>query len=127
MRFWTTLILITLTAAGAALWHYWETIAPTIGLKRPAIEQSASARELSRITPESLLRIELDNVRLERQGNNWNLPGEWPTRTTEVSDLVNVLTNLQSRFAPESFNHPQTFGLAADQKPVTIRATVKSQ
>src|SRR5262245_10004948 len=126
MRFWTTLILLALVAAGAALWLYWDTIAPTVGWKKPSSEQAASARELARITPESLIRIELDNVRLERQGNNWNLPGDWPTRSAEVSDLVNVLTSLQSRFAPEPFNHPQTFGLAADQKPVTIRVTVKS-
>src|SRR5262245_40651768 len=127
MRFWTTLIMLALVAAGVVLWQYWGTVGPTIGFKRPTIEQSASARELTRITPESLMRIELDNVRLERQGNNWNLPGEWPTRSAEVTDLVGVLTNLQSRFAPEPFNHPQTFGLAADQKPVTIRATVHSQ
>lgn len=126
MRFWTTLFLVIATAGGAVLWRYWSSVAPAVGLAEPKIEESKTSIELKRITPESLIRIELDDVRLDRQGGVWNLPGEWPTRTSEVDALVNELAHLQSRFVPEVFNHPQKYGMAADQKPVTIRATVKS-
>jgi hypothetical protein len=125
MRFLTTLLLLVAAVVGGFAWHFWDRIAPTIGLRPPVAAASVSAKELERITAESLVGIEINGIRLEKNGTVWNMPGEWPTRTAEVNDLVQVLTNLHSRFSPENFNHPREFGLAADQNPVTVKATVK--
>src|SRR5437868_9219450 len=101
MRFLTTLILLALTVAGAAALG-WHAVAPKLGLAPAAGPgKSATAEELAKITPEALTRLEFNDVRLERAGAVWNLPGDWPARTAEVEKVVSIVTGLSSRFAPE--------------------------
>jgi len=125
MRFATTLILLLLVLAGAALWWSWESVAPRLGwAPAPAADKVPSADDLAAITPASLSRVEFNDVRLERDGKVWNLPGGWPTRTAEVDKLVALLSGLESRFAPVPLGDPSEFGLADDQKPVTVRVSL---
>lgn len=125
MRFATTLILILLVLAGAALWWSWDSVAPRLGwVPPPAAEQGVTAGDLAAIAPSTLRRIEFNDVRLERDGKVWNLPGGWPTRKAEVDRLITLLSGVESRFAPVPIGDPSEFGLSANQKPVTVRVAL---
>src|SRR5436190_19363957 len=122
MRFITTFILALLTAGVVAGWAFRDKLAPRLGLVPATV--AVSANDLNTITPDSLVRIEIEpDVRLERQGSAWNLPGEWPARQAEVEQLVTVLTGLSPRFAPIPIN--ETLGLDPSQQPVVVKATVR--
>jgi hypothetical protein len=136
MNYKTTLVLLALVAAGAAVrWlapdFSWLRLAPT----QPSATDAGTLRTLqSELTPEELNRMEVQHgqrlVVLERgAGDEWTLPGKWPARKAEVEELVRLLTNLRSRFVPIPLHDPADLkGYGLDQPPVlvTVRAGMTS-
>ncbi len=100
MNLKTTFILILLLAGGGAGWY-------ALTARVPATASSKSLEFLDKdLKRDALTRIEIERkgrppVVLEKSGKAWTLPGKWPVRGGEVRDLVDTLTNLHSRFAPE--------------------------
>lgn len=119
MRFFTTLLLLAAVGLMAAGWYF--TVPPL----RNAVTDATSA-ELARITPTDLIRLEVADARVEKQGAAWTLPDGWPTRASAVESLIETLSGLQTRFAPLPLTRPEEFGLAADQKPLIVKATVRA-
>src|SRR5262249_50199096 len=108
MNLKTTLALLLLLAAVVGLaWHgvhLPEEFDPLADRRTAATEEPA-ANPLKGVTAKSLRKIEIrrGNVTtvLTRTGDGpWVMPGNWPTRPREVADLVALLANLRSRFAP---------------------------
>lgn len=133
MHWKPTIVLLLLTAAaGAWLWK-GDTWAVKFGLRpaaAPAVSDSPTVAALAeKILPDKITKIEMPSpdpsapFTLERTGDGWKLPGNWPLRKTEVDELVGLLTNLRTRFEPIPFKDPEDFGLAPKQNPVVIRVT----
>jgi hypothetical protein len=103
----TTFLLILLVALGIVLALVGPSLGPWLGLS-PKADATASDDTQSvfkdQLTAANLTRIEVDKgakkMVLERSGNDWTLPGKWPTRKREVEDLVNLIGGLHSRFSP---------------------------
>jgi hypothetical protein len=74
-----------------------------------------------RRTPQSPLPA---GERAKGEGNSgdWTLPGNWPTRTAEVNQVVNLLTGLRSRFATvrATDDNLDRYGLAKPTLVVTM-------
>jgi Domain of unknown function (DUF4340) len=132
MNFRTTLLLLVLAAGGGAAYWYRHDIAARLGHAPPSADATPDALYiLRRIRPESISRIEVsrdgNTVELVREGKAWTLPGGWPTRGPEVQDLVDLLTDLDSRFEPMHVGADtdlSPYGLAPAQKPVAVTMTV---
>jgi hypothetical protein len=134
MNFKTTLVLLVLVAAVAALLLLGPAVTAWRGPGAP--EPAAATGETLNVlehelTPDRLTRIEVDkggrHLVLERAaGGEWSLPGKWPTRQPEVEALVNLLTGLRSRFAPEPLSGPpevlKQYGLDRPEVTVTVTA-----
>jgi hypothetical protein len=105
MNFKTTLVLLVLAAAGAALWYLGEKDASPFRSVPPSAESKTRAA-LEKLKPSELTRIEIHIPRrgqttvLMRERGVWSLPGNWPTRAAEVNQLAELLGGLRSRFEP---------------------------
>ncbi len=119
MRFVTTLILLVLTVGGGGLW-YWQA-----HRQETASGPDATSKDLASIVPNALVGIAVNDVQLVKSGNVWTLPGDWPTRTAEVEAYTNLLSGLQSRFAPLTFTKADDFGFDAERKPVVVKTTLR--
>src|SRR5262245_13496011 len=98
MNLKTTIVLLALLLAGALGWvAVW-----LLNRGQPANETLTVLEK--ELRPEALTRIEVvrgdRRVVLEKGADGWSLPGKWPVRKPEVDQLVELLTNLRSRFAP---------------------------
>src|SRR5438876_11056476 len=104
MNLRTTLLLLFLTAGGAAAFVFQDDIASRFSTTAPATASTETTGVLNALAPDALTRVELthngNQVVLERQGKGWTLPGGWPARGLEVRDLVVLLSGLHSRFVP---------------------------
>jgi hypothetical protein len=109
MNLKTTLVLLVVVASGIGLWLVRSKWAGQLGLAHQAqAECDDNTVQIleDKLTLEDLKRIEIkmrdaDAVVLERGANDlWTAPGHWPTRKPDVEHLVQLLTNLRSRFAP---------------------------
>src|SRR5579859_2374500 len=123
MNFKTTLVLGVLAAAGGVFW----LIDP---FHKPVTVSSETLRILNdELKPANLRRVEVSHagevvVFVRGPDREWSLPGHWPTRKAEVDKLVEVLTGLQTRFAPVEL------GTASDLKKYGLddpAVTVKVQ
>jgi hypothetical protein len=137
MNWKSTLALLLLTAAaGAWLWK-GDTWAPRLGLhtSAPAPAESPSVAALAgHITRDRITRIEIPAESgpafvLEKAPTEagWKLPGNWPLRKPEVDELVGLLANLRTRFQPFAIaadTDLSPYGLAAGQKPFTVKVAV---
>ncbi|NBS88996.1 DUF4340 domain-containing protein, partial [bacterium] len=97
--------------------------------RRPAQEQSLDKTDLApleNIRATHLRKIEIVKgnqiVKLERSSENeaWSLPGKWPTRTSEVNKIVDLLLGIRSRFTPikeKVLNNPELIIKLAWQTP----------
>ena len=97
--------------------------------RRPAQEQSLDKTDLApleNIRAMHLRKIEIVKgnqiVKLERSSENetWSLPGKWPTRTSEVNKIVDLLLGIRSRFTPikeKVLNNPELTIKLAWQTP----------
>lgn len=116
MRFLSTLILAGLLALGAGAWWFQANRAQAPAASTPAPPT---------VNPAELTRVEIaPDVVLVRQGDYWNLPGDWPTRQNEVKPIIDALTTLSSRFAPSTINDPKDFGFDESQKPVRVKLVI---
>jgi hypothetical protein len=127
MNLKTTLLLAALVVAGGAAWWLWAS-------RQPQQIQSESVGVLeNELTADNLTRIEISrgdrHVLLERKpGQEWTLPGQWPVRKPEVEQLVGVLANLRTRFAPITLDNPpdlKPYGLDRDPLFVKVNAAGK--
>lgn len=97
--------------------------------QRPMHEQSldkTGLAPLENIQASYLRKIEIlkgnQIVKLERTSENeaWSLPGKWPTRTSEVNKIIDLLLGLRSRFTPikeKVFDNPAIIIKLGWQKP----------
>jgi hypothetical protein len=123
MNFRTTLVLAVLVVAGAITWL-------VVGGIRSVGTSSETQNVLEReLTLEKITRIEVKHgdqvVVLQKNGEEWSLPGKWPVRRPEVLELVDTLTSLRSRFVPITLDNPpnlKDFGLDAQALVVTVHA-----
>ena len=128
MNLKTTFTLVVLLVVGGVSWLTYNRL-------RPAdLPAQAVAVLGSDATPDKIQKIEIargePRVVLERSGSEWTLPGKWPVRTPEANELVNILTKLHSRFVPISLGEPpdlKKYGLATDQRPLTVKVTVDAK
>src|SRR5262245_6469056 len=129
MNLKTTLLLVVLVAGGwAAAWFVNKALTPTT-------EAGPTLKFLSELQPNSLTRISLaksgeTRFVLERNGSEWSLPGKWPVRTLQVEQIVGVLTNLRSRYAPIAIDEnvdPKDYGLDKDAVTVKIQLGQKDE
>jgi len=139
MKVKSSLALIAL-AGLAALWYFkGDAWGPAIGIRPAHTEppKSPAASTLEALTPAAISRIEIafgsgETINLERADteSGWKLPGNWPLRKPEVEELVETLGTLHTRFQsiPLGDNSSLSqFGLAPDQKPLTVKITSKTQ
>ncbi|MBM3993693.1 MAG: DUF4340 domain-containing protein [Planctomycetes bacterium] len=60
---------------------------------------------------------------LQKVGNEWKLPGNWPLRKLEAEAWLKALTSLRTRFAPAPLGAPvhlAPFGLEERQRPLIV-------
>lgn len=135
MNLKTTLVLLVLVAAVAALLWFGTPLTPWLERTAPAPAAGSTTLTIleDKLTPEQLRRIDVRQgdrqVVLERgAGGDWTLPGKWPTRPAEVQELIGLLTGLRSRFAPISIPDSsdaadlKDYGLDQPRVVVTVRA-----
>jgi Domain of unknown function (DUF4340) len=137
---WKSTLALALLAGGAAVWFFKaDDWGPDVGLKsaHPEPPKSAAAGDLDALSPGTLTRVEIafqsgDPLAIERANPQaeWKMPGNWPLRTAEVGELVEILGNLRTRFhavpLPEGAGL-SAFGLAPDQKPIVVKLTANGQ
>jgi hypothetical protein len=135
MNLKTTLVLVVLAVAGVV----WVWLAPPLpswlGVTSAPQETTpaASAAVLEKeLTPAALNRIEIRRgdrqTVLEKSGGAWTIEGKWQTRPREVDELVALLTNLRSRFAPIAVAEStdlKAYGLDASALTVIVQADNK--
>src|SRR5262245_4149062 len=124
MNFKSTLTLLLLTVVGGGAWFAYHT-------QQPAAPNSPTLNVLqNELTADKLNRIEVQHgdqrlVLHRSDGDNWSLPGSWPTRQPEVKELVALLCNLRSRFSPLPVDGSiklADYGLDSPVATVTVRA-----
>jgi len=96
MNLRTTIVLGLLVILGAAGWAAFLYF-------RPERTASPTLALLNALDAKKLDHVEVKKgdevlVSLQRIDGVWQLPGNWPLRESEVADLVNVLTGLNSRY-----------------------------
>lgn len=132
MNLKTTFALLVLAGAGALLWWYGNPPLPSTldPVSRPAVAEEKGTRDfLENLHPDKIESIEVrvpsGTTELKHKADGqWSLPGNWPIRRLEVENLVNLLTNLRSRFQPQPIHDDkelQAFGLDQPAVTVTIR------
>ena len=131
MSWKSTVVLLVLACLGVALFF----LAPTLAhwfhwTDEPVDETGAGTLAVlsDNITADALTEIEVGEgykqFLLKRQGDQWLSKWDWPTRSAEVGKLVDTLTSLRSRFAPQPIDerHPLAdFGL--DKPSLIVRVT----
>ncbi|MFQ3594313.1 MAG: hypothetical protein SNJ82_14135, partial [Gemmataceae bacterium] len=101
MNWRTTFALLLLGAAGLSAWYTLGTL-PYFE-KQPEVIP-ATTEPLPDPAQGSRIVIERPggNVTFLRSGQEWRLEGGWATRPGEMRRLLDALSNLRSRFAPQS-------------------------
>jgi hypothetical protein len=127
MNLKTTLVLLVLAAAGGVLFWFGPAAAPLPVATLPVSTAGAGTLAVleDELTADNLQRIEVrqgDRVVVLQRGPDhaWTMPGKWPTRQPEVKELVDLLTGLRSRFAPESADAEKLKDYGFDQPAVTV-------
>jgi hypothetical protein len=123
----TITLLVLATACVLWLWNgdSWYPRAAA-----PAESKSLTALETD-FTPEKITRIEIvgdaaTGLTLEKTTGDigWKLPGNWPLRKSEVSELVATITGLRSRFQAIAIAENEDlsrYGLGAADKPLVVK------
>src|SRR5262245_37687329 len=138
MNLKTTITLIILAAAVAALVVFGPSLAPRVGLApEPApAAKGKSAESLAAINPGDITSISVVNpgqsplfFGAAGPGKPLELPGNWPVRRNEVEELVATLSGLQSRFQAVPLEEPvnlKPYGLAPNQNPVVVDVVTRT-
>src|SRR5262249_27382408 len=100
MNLKTTAILLVLVVAAGLGWGAYALFQPDVLEKPPAILDPAIHEALTAERSNKPLRIVVEfgdqHVELERpkDSTEWKRPDNWPTRPTEVKQLVSTLAGL---------------------------------
>ncbi len=140
---WKSTIALVILAAGVGVWLWkGDTWAPNVGRRAtaPADAPAISAFEAD-FTPDTVTRVEVLPVTGEtsvfesyevptdepgKTRKAWKQPGNWPLSTATVSELIDTLANLRTRFQPIALPEDAdlaVYGLADAQKPLTVKVT----
>lgn len=129
---WKSTVLLVILAAGAGVWLWkGDTWAPNIGRKPTTGDPPALQTLETDFTAATITRVEVlpatgDPFVLERTEKGWKQPGNWPLRSVEANELVETIANLRTRFQPIALPEGTdlaTYGLTAEQKPLTVTIT----
>jgi hypothetical protein len=121
MSFKTTIALMLLTVCGGAFWYFSD--------RRESVREASQAQAVLREWNDGLDRIEIGRgdhrlILKRTPGGEWSMPGHWPIRKQEVDELLNLLKNLRSRFAPIALSGKdedlKSYGLAPEQNPLQV-------
>ncbi len=133
---WKSTFVLVILAAGAGVWLWkGDTWAPNVGRKPAPTDPSALTALETDFTPTTVTRVEVQPVGgepfvLEKGAKGWTQPGNWPLRSVEVDELVGALANLRTRFQPIALpdtSNLAAYGLADDQKPLTVKVTANGK
>jgi hypothetical protein len=133
---WKSTVVLVVLAVGAGAWLWKGDVwVPQTAPKAPPPDPPALAALETDLTPAALTRIELapaggGSFVLERTEQGWKQPGGWPLRAAEVNELVDTLGTLRTRFQPvppPDGGDLTPFGLAAAQKPLTVKVTANGK
>src|SRR5438132_13522800 len=98
MNFKTTLVLLVLVAAGAALVYVGPKV-PSLFESAPAPPDAGTRKALEKLAPGDLTRVEIrrgdQTTVLTREGGVWSMPGKWPTRAAEANAVAELLGGLR--------------------------------
>lgn len=140
MRWFITLMLIGLVAAGVFWLAAGDRVLTAVGV-RPAEAPTSASPSLTSIDqylqPEKILRLQVGppeqpTLTLSRNADGtWSQPGNWPLRETEVAELISAITTLRTRFAViplpnTSAETLKTYGLDPSQKPIDVKVDVRT-
>ena len=125
MNLKTTLVLAACVVAGGVAYVTWLLV----GFFHPVPPNETLEVLEHKLTLAAVTRIEVrrgdHHVKLEKKGQDWSLPGQWPIRQPEVEQLVRTITGLRTRFTPVPLGNPpalEDFGLDGQPLVVTVRA-----
>jgi hypothetical protein len=132
-----TVVLSVLVVGGALAWVAFALFQPAAADTPPTLlaEDVRTALEASLEEPapksDKLVTIEVkygkNVVDLTRKAGatEWTMPGNWPTRSDEVNQLVRLLTGLKSRFVAISIpNEQKAEEYGVDKPAVTVTVKV---
>lgn len=128
-----SLLPLALLAAGAgALAWFGSSVGPKLGLRSESrtVAPAADRGIAAKLSAATIRKIELtangSTTVLEKSGDVWTQPGNWPVVQSEARRLIETLTNLKSRFVAIPYDSMKLsqFGLAADQKPIVVNADI---
>lgn len=124
----TVALVILTTAAGLWLWK-GDAWAPKTAPKTAPPDPAELAKLETDFTPAAVTKIEVtptggDAFTFERTEKGWKQPGDWPLRTVEVNELVEMVGTLRTRFQPVPLPADAdlaAFGLTEAQKPLGMK------
>jgi hypothetical protein len=137
MNLKTTIALLILGAGCAALFWKGPSLAPMLGLGPEPVAVSKEGAEPAILSApvDQISRVEIEVpgqrplvLKSPAAGQPLELPGDWPIRRYEVDELLATLRDLKSRYFPipvDDKTDLSQYGLASDQKPVTVKITSK--
>ncbi len=129
MNWKTTLLLVILLGAGAGAW-VWHDRKPAADTSSNSLAMLKDVVDPARITRIEVLRGKEPRFMLEKNGDEWSLPGRWPVRAMEAEQYLKALAALQSRFVPETIEASADLaklGLGDDALVVKIKADGKDR
>ncbi|MBX9679540.1 MAG: DUF4340 domain-containing protein [Gemmataceae bacterium] len=128
MNMKNTIVLAALIAVGAVGWF-------VVGMRQKPAGPGATVAFLEKeLKPEAITSIEVTRggerrFFLERRGDVWTLPGEWPVRKPEAQEIVRLLGSLDTRFVSVSVSDKadlKTYGLETPSLIVKLKVGDKS-
>lgn len=143
MNLKSTIALLVLALAAAALIWKGPDLAPKVGLAPKPLPEAKgnTALTLQKLVPGEITSISVHvpgstpvKFMAAQAGKPLELPGNWPARRNEVEELVAVLSSLNSRFQPVPLGKDEEgnvflkgYGLAPSQNPVVVEVLSKGE
>jgi len=143
MNLKSTIALLVLALAAAALIWKGPDLAPKVGLAPEPLPEAKgnTAPILKKIVPGEITSITVNvpgaapvKFTAAQAGKPLELPGNWPARRNEVEELVAILSSLESRFQPVPLGKDEQgsvylkgYGLAPSQNPVIVEVVSKGE
>lgn len=132
MNLKTTFLLLFLTIAGAAGWYGYQSNWFGYGPKKTAadgqdaltvLEEGLKGKEITHLE----IRRGDRSIVLDHGASGWTLPGKWPTRESEVDDLVRTLSHLQTRFQPIPLGENSDLSKYGLDQPIVVKFSTGAQ
>jgi hypothetical protein len=128
MRWLITFVLLILVVVGGAVLFFPDRALSGVGLWHAPPPASESVTVLDAMAADKVRKLELTRpgqqplTLVRGPAGRWTQPGEWPVREREVSELVDAVTSLHTRYQPQPLgDDPAEFGLADADKPYTAK------